>query len=346
MKIKYINAVFPENMVDNAQIDYLPDKWSPEKIEKKLGIRTRAIAAADETSADLATRAARQLMEKHQISPESIDFLFFCTQSPDYFLPTSACMIQNNLGLPTTCGAVDFNLGCSGYIYGLAMARGMIDSGLIKKAIFVTGETYSKFIYEKDWSVRTIFGDAATASLLTSDNDTFGDDRQGILKSMNGNIGNFNLGTDGAGWENLIVPYGGMRQPTGSNEEIESDNGSIRRAGDLYMHGSKIFNFTLDTVPIAVEDVLVKNSMDLADVDLFIFHQANKHMLSALMKKCEIPSEKFYVNMVEYGNTVSNTIPIALQEVWEKGIVKKGDRIMLVGFGVGYSWGATIVTLD
>lgn len=345
MKIKFIKAVFPENMVENSQITYLPEKWTPEKIEKKLGIRTRAIAAENETSSDLATRAARELIELHAVDPESIDFLFFCTQSPDYFLPTSACMIQSNLGLRTSCGAIDFNLGCSGYIYGLAMARGMIDSGLIKRALFLTGETYSKFIYEKDWSVRTIFGDAATATLLTRDDDPFANDRQGDKAPLNANVGNFNLGTDGTGWENLIVPYGGLRQPTGPNEEIESDNGSIRRTGDLYMHGSKIFNFTLDTVPIAVEDVLKKNDLSMDDIDLFVFHQANKHMLAALMRRCNIPEEKFYVNMVEYGNTVSNTIPIAIQEIWESGRLKKGDRVMMVGFGVGYSWGASIITI-
>lgn len=341
MRIKYICSVFPENIVKNEELSHLPSKWSPEKIENKIGIRSRAIAAADETSADLATKAGRLLFEKHDIDPSTIDFLLFCTQSPDFFLPTSACIIQDRLGIPTSCGALDFNLGCSGYVYGLALAKGLTSAGISRNLLFLTGETYSKFIYEKDWSVKTIFGDAATATLISAD-DAF---RAADPACINSDIGDMILATDGRGWENLIVPYGGMRQPDGPRPEIESDNGSIRREGDLYMHGSKIFNFTLEAVPAAVDACLEKNGLGRDDIDLYVFHQANKHMLSALMKKCSIPKEKYYINMLDCGNTVSNTIPIALEDIWAVKRISRGAKVMLVGFGVGYSWGATVIEI-
>jgi 3-oxoacyl-[acyl-carrier-protein] synthase-3 len=316
---------------------YLPEKWTPDKIEKKIGIRSRAIAAENETSADLGVKAAEMLFTEHPVDRQEIDFLFFCTQSPDYFLPTSACIIQHRLGLKTSCGAIDYNLGCSGFVYGLAMAQGLIAAGIAKRILLITAETYSKFVYDKDWSVKTVFGDGAAAVFITSDDYVAPDNAQ----NMNACPGRFVLATDGAGAENLIVPYGGMRQPAGPNNEIESDNGSIRREGDLFMNGAKIFNFTLDVVPKALDSLYEKNSISINDIDLFVFHQANKHMLNAIRKKCDIPKEKYYIDMLDYGNTVSSTIPIALSDAWANNEIKKGDLIAIVGFGVGYSWGTT-----
>lgn len=316
---------------------YLPEKWTPEKIEKKIGIRSRAIAAPGETSSDLGVKAAENLFKEHNINRDDIDFLLFCTQSPDYYLPTSACIMQNRLGLKTSCGALDYNLGCSGFLYGLAMATGFVSAGIAKRILLITAETYSKYIYEKDWSVKTVFGDGATATLITDDDYK----APANSNNMNASPGKFVLATDGRGAENLMVPYGGMRNPGGSNKEIESDNGSIRREGDLFMNGAKIFNFTLDVVPKALASLYKKNNITIDDIDLFVFHQANKHMLNAIRRKCDIPPERYYLNMLDYGNTVSSTIPIALSDAWKAGDFKKGDLLAIVGFGVGYSWGTT-----
>jgi len=239
------------------------------------------------------------------------------------------------LGIPTTAGALDFNLGCSGYIYGLSLAKGLVETGIAKNVLLITAETYSKFIHPADKGVRTIFGDAAAATLISSSSTD---------KDM---IGPFVLGTDGKGAEKLIVKNGGMRHPYLNNESAFSEDsvGNFKSSDHLYMKGSDIFVFTLVSVPKLCQDIMGKAKLTYEDIDLVIFHQANKHMLEALRKKINIPQEKFYIFITNCGNTVSSTIPIALYEAIKEGKAKKGDKIMLVGFGVGYSYGATIVQL-
>jgi 3-oxoacyl-[acyl-carrier-protein] synthase-3 len=294
------------------------------KIYSKLGIKQRHIAADGETSLDLAYNACVNVLENFK--KENIDFLLFCTQSPDYILPTSACLLQDKLGLNTKTGAIDFNLGCSGYIYGLALAKGLIEAGVASNILLVTAETYSKMLNPKDVSNRSIFGDGAAATILSRSNDN--------------RIFHMELGTDGSGFSNLIVENGGFRNPL---NKLVLQNSS--KNNYLDMNGPEIFNFTLDSVPKLVESVLKKNNMNLTDVDFFIFHQANKFMLDYLRTKIGIAREKFYINLERTGNTVSATIPIGLQDAQEKGLIKKGDIVMLCGFGVGYSWGATIIKI-
>jgi 3-oxoacyl-[acyl-carrier-protein] synthase-3 len=294
------------------------------KIYSKLGIKQRHIAADGETSLDLAYNACVNVLENYK--KENIDFLLFCTQSPDYILPTSACLLQDKLGLNTKTGATDFNLGCSGFIYGLALAKGLIEAGVASNILLVTAETYSKMLNPKDVSNRSIFGDGAAATILSRSNDN------GIF--------HMELGTDGSGFSNLIVENGGFRNPLSKLVLKNSVKNNY-----LDMNGPEIFNFTLDSVPKLVESVLKKNNMNLTDVDFFIFHQANKFMLDYLRAKIGIAREKFYVNLERTGNTVSATIPIGLQDAQEKGLIKKGDIVMLCGFGVGYSWGATIIKI-
>jgi 3-oxoacyl-[acyl-carrier-protein] synthase-3 len=308
-------------------------EWSAEKIDAKTGIQCRSIAAPGECSSDLAVQACRKLFESGSCKPADVDYLLLCTQSPDYFLPTTACLLQDRLGLPTSAGALDFNLGCSGYIYGLGLAEGLISSGQGSTVLLVTAETYSKFMNPRDKSVRTIFGDAAAATLIrarASDAPLFGP---------------FVYGTDGSGGENLIVPAGGMRKPSAREtpEPVKDKSGNIRTAEDLYMNGGEIFTFTIDVVPKCVERLLAKAGLAVPDIDLFVFHQANKYMLEHLRKRIKIPPEKFLIAMADSGNTVSSTIPIALECAQSRGMLREGAKLMLVGFGVGYSWGATIV---
>lgn len=331
--ISTISVYLPEQVVTNETLlaDQSLSTLTPERIFSKLGIKQRHIAADGETSLDLAYQACLKALKVTE--KESIDFLLFCTQSPDYFLPTSACILQDKLGLNKTTGALDFNLGCSGYIYGLAIAKGLIESQIAKKILLVTAETYSKVIHQDDISNRSIFGDAAAATVITRS------EQQGIL--------NMELGTDGSGFSNLIVAQGCFRNGFWETSvQTTLDRSNKASSGDrLYMNGPEIFNFTIDAVPGLIESVLSKNSMKLDDVDYFIFHQANKFILDYLRKKIGIPAEKFYINMESTGNTVSATIPIGLKDAQDRGIVKKGDKLMLCGFGVGYSWGATIIQL-
>ena len=331
MQIIDIETYFPKNETNNDDLEKMFPDWDQNSFVSKIGITNRYVASENETAVDMACEAAEELLNSNE--RKEIDFLLFCTQSPDHFLPTSACILQDRLGLNTNCGALDYNLGCSGYIYGLALAKGLFSCGIAKKILLITSETYSKHIYNKDIGNLSMFGDAAAATLLEN-------------CDSNNSFGKFVLGTDGSGASNLIVNNGGFRAPLSKNTvERSCGSNSYYTDNHLFMNGPEIFNFTLERIPQLVDDVLLKNRLSIEEIDYFIFHQANKFMLKHLMMKINIPAHKFYNNMEYCGNTVSSTIPIALNNCISEKKIKKGDKVMLVGFGVGYSWGATIITL-
>ncbi|MDL2224150.1 ketoacyl-ACP synthase III [Bacteroidales bacterium OttesenSCG-928-M06] len=327
--IKGISYYLPEKVVTNEELVNEFPEWTVEKVANKIGVHERHIVQGNETALDLARKACLSFFKEYEIEKSTIDFILFCTQSPDYYLPTTACILQEQLGLSTKCGALDFNLGCSGYIYGLSLAKGLITAGIAKNILLVTSETYSKHIHPKDKGNRTIFGDAAAVTLVST---------EGIAEILN-----FSLGTDGKGAENLIVKTGALKNPERKNRVDFNDSGNPISDDYLYMNGSEIFNFTLDAVPPLVDDVLKKNHTIKEDVDLFVFHQANKHMLNFLRRKIKIEEDKFYYYMENVGNTVSSTIPIALKEALLDNSIKKDAQVLIAGFGVGYSWGATIL---
>jgi 3-oxoacyl-[acyl-carrier-protein] synthase-3 len=326
-----ISTYLPVSVLTNDELALLYAGWTAEKIFEKTGIRERHISGENETAGDLGEKAARKLFAEHAIDPSTIDFILLATQSPDYVLPTTACMLQHRLRIPTTAGALDFNLGCSAYIYGLSLSKGLIAGGIAKSILLITAETYTKHIHPMDKSVRTIFGDGAAATLVSrSDSD---------------GIGQFVLGTDGRGYDKLIIPAGGMRLRPSTETATEStdSSGNTRSKNHLFMDGAEIFNFTMDVVPDMIKKVLHKNNLAEDEIDLFVFHQANMFMLNMLRKALKIPKEKFYVNMADIGNTVSSTIPIALARAKADGTLKPGMKVMLVGFGVGLSWGAVVI---
>jgi len=327
--IKAISYYLPKTTITNE--DLLKDfpEWSVDKVAAKVGINSRHIASKNETACDLAEKAALKLFEEYNIDPTTIDFLLLCTQSPDYFLPSTACILQHRLGIPTTAGAFDYNLGCSGCIYGMAVAKGLIAGGIAKNILLITSETYSKYLHPTDKSNRSIFGDAAAACLIST---------EGIAE-----IGEFSLGTDGSGAKHLIVETGAARQKEATNKESMDDDGHIRREDYLYMNGSAIFNFTLEAVPAMMKDVLLKNKIDKDHIDYYLFHQANKFMLNTIRKVCVLPKDKFYINLSETGNNVSSTVLIGLKQCLENGTIQYGMQVMITGFGVGLSWGGTIL---
>lgn len=329
-EIVKISYFLPEKILVNHDLENEFPGWTSEKIEEKIGIRERHIAGINETAADIGTNAALQLFEEYDKS--QIDFLLFCTQSPDFFLPTSACLIQDRLGLKNNIGALDYNLGCSGFVYGLAIAKGLISSDIASNVLLITSETYSKYIHKKDKANRTIFGDGGAATVIS--------------RSTKAKIYEFDLGTDGTGMNNLIVKNGAMRnwKVKDVSEKIDSA-GNIYSDDNLFMNGPEIFNFTINMIPKTINNCLIKNKLTLDQIDFVIFHQANKFMLSHLRKKLGIPPEKFYINLERTGNTVSATIPIALKDCLDSGLIKKGDKVLLSGFGVGYSWGTTIIEI-
>lgn len=327
--VKAISYYLPETAVTNEELVKEFPEWSVDKVAQKVGVNTRHIAAEDETAGDMAERVARKLFEEYGISPSEIDFLMLCTQSPDYFLPSTACILQARLGIPTSAGAFDYNLGCSGCIYGMAMAKGLIAAGIAKNVLLLTAETYNKYLHPSDKSNRSIFGDGAAACLISM---------EGFAE-----IGEFVLGTDGSGANHLIVKTGAARQKTATGQSVEDEEGHVWHDDYLYMNGGAIFNFTLDAVPAMMAQVLEKNGMQKDDVDYYVFHQANKFMLNTIRKICVLPKDKFYVNLAETGNTVSSTVLIGLKDCLDNQTIKTGDKVMVAGFGVGLSWGGTML---
>lgn len=317
--IKYISYYLPEIAIDNLQLSLGQEDYTPEKIKDKVGISLRYRVAPNQLASDLGIAAASKLFSDYLYDKSNIDFLLFCTQSPDYYLPTTACIIQNKLGLKTSCGAIDFNLGCSGFTYGLMLAKSLIDSKSAKNILLITAETYSLHIGENDISNQSIFSDAAAATLITNDDENA--------------ICEFDIGTDGSGANNLIVNRGSLRHPK-LNSEFPSS---------LYMNGPEVFKFTLFSIPVLVNNILEKNNLHFEEIDLFIFHQASKVVLESIKKKLKIPDNKFFNCIENFGNTVSSTIPIAIKQAQDEGKISKGTKVLIAGFGVGYSWSGTII---
>lgn len=321
-----------------TNIEYvLPDKVEENpknRLTKKTGIYKRHICSENEIASDLAFRVANKLLSKN-VDKNRIDYLILCTQSPDYYLPTTACILQDRLGLPKTCGAFDFNLGCSGYIYGLSIAKGLIESDQANNVLLITAETYSKYINPKDNTVLPLFGDAATATLITG------------FDVNDSGLKGFVLGTDGSGVNNLIVPVGGMMNRSRTTEMVEAtdDFGNTRTNFDLYMNGSAISDFALEVVPPTIEKVLEKTGFKKEDIDYFVFHQANKFMLDFLQQKCDLFGFPYWNDVKEYGNTVSSSIPIAIVDMMKANSDKDIKNILSVGFGVGLSWGGCVIDL-
>lgn len=333
--ISAVRSFLPEKRLANEELAAEFGDWHASQILSKTGIATRGIAADDECASDLGVAAAKRLFADGVCAPAEIDFLIFCTQSPDYFLPTTACLMQERLGLNTSCGALDVNQGCSGYVYGLALAKGLIETGTAKTVLLVTADTYTKFVNPRDRSLRTLFGDGAAATLIRAK------DADSDL------IGPFVLGTDGRGADQLIVKAGGLRcrPSTETAKEQADDKGNWHADDNLYMNGAELFNFAMLRVPEVMNQLLERSGLTTDEIDLVIPHQANKFMLERLRGKMKIPADKFWVDLEDGGNTVSSTIPIALETAIERGRVKSGNRVALIGFGVGYSWGATLIRI-
>ena len=326
--IQGISVYLPERVLTNKELVAEFPEWTVEKVASKVGISSRHIAAPDETAGDMAVKAAEAMFAEYGVDRSTIDFVLLCTQSPDYKLPTTACIVQDRLSLSTSCGALDFNLGCSGYVYGLSLAKGLIASGTAKNVLFLTSEVYTKQLHPQDKGNRTIFGDAATATLISTDGFA--------------SIGEFCLGTDGSGAENLILRTGGCKNPEAMPETVAED-GSPVYPNHIQMNGAEVFNFTLTMVPPLVAGTLENNALVNDQIDLFVFHQANKFMLNTLRKLCRVDPDRFYYAMEDVGNTVSNSIPIALKRAQADASIKQSSKVLIAGFGVGYSWGGCVL---
>ena len=327
--IKQIEYYLPEKVVTNEDLEKEFPEWNAEKVANKIGVLERHVSGENETATDMAYKVSSMLFEKSPEVKKELDFILLCTQSPDFKLPPSACVLQERLGLPTDIGALDFNLGCSGWVYGLALAKGLICSGTAKNILLITSETYNKYIHEKDKGNKSLFGDGAAATLISTEGFSC--------------IGDFVFGTDGKGENNLKVKTGGSKYPHLLGEVSLDDNGYILASDNLYMNGPEIFNFTLDAVPSLMSECIQKNGIAEDEINLYVLHQANKYMLNTIRKVCCISKDRFYVNMEHTGNTVSSTVPIAIKNALEDGSISNGFHVLVAGFGVGYSYGACIL---
>ena len=330
-----ISCELPLHVETNDDLQRENPDWRMAEVYGTSGIWSRHIVASDETASDLGFRAAAKLLAREIVPLNEIDYIVYCTQSPDYFLPATACVLQDLLGLGKHVGALDFNLGCSGFVYGLQMAHGLVMSGAARNVLLITADTPTKFVNSRDRTTRTLFGDAGAATLIGS-------------ARQSGCFGDFVVGTDGSGAKNLMVPSGGMRMPRSRESGVESTDkaGCTRSADNLYMDGNAVFSFAVITVPRTIKSLLLKAKMTIDDIDWFVYHQANRYMLETLAKQSRIPLEKMLIDVRDHGNVSSSSIPITLQRAVEAGRIQSGQKLVLAGFGVGYSWGACNIVWD
>lgn len=335
MNSSCILAIEPELGADTLSYQELEQRFGVEAMQKVLsgaGVRNRRVAPRGICGSDLAYSAATRLLDKHAIDRGSIDLLIFCTQSPDYWMPTTACILHDRLKLSTKCAAFDINLGCSQYVYALSVAHSMLTVGIARRALILTGDTMSHAVHPRDRAVVPLMGDAGSATLL------------GEASNGAGFLG-FELGTDGSGSKYLMIPAGAARKPWSAETAIEimDAEGNVRTQQNLYMNGAAIFHFAISTVPKTVQSLLSKLSMGMDDIDLFLFHQANHYMLDYLLKKMKISRERSHFYLEDIGNTSGSTIPLLLADAWKAGKVKPGAKVLAIGFGVGLSWAATVI---
>jgi 3-oxoacyl-[acyl-carrier-protein] synthase-3 len=320
IKISAIEYYLPENVVNNeAMIKQF--EFDTDFLENKLGIRERRRCNDTESCQSLCHEAAKKLIANQKIDLNSIGLLIVVTQNPDYKLPNVGSLLQFSLGLPDNVAAFDINLGCSGFVYALAVAKGFMKNANIQRALVVTGDPYSKIMKIDDRKTIPLFGDAATAVLL---------DRDSVAA-----IGEFDFGTDGSGADALIVRAGGSKCPrVHSNKDDQY----------LYMDGRAIYLFMMRRIPRSVEKCLALNGLSKDEIDFFVFHQASKYLLDSLKKQMKIPDSKMVYALETFGNTISSSIPIALKEITDNP-ANQGKRALLCGFGVGLSWASVVIRI-
>ena len=331
-QIEHIATYYPLHVLTNANLQEEFPEFKIQEMTRLTGVSSRHITAKNETSVDMGAKAVERLFAEFNVDTDEIGYLLFCSAGGDYITPPSACILHDRVDLPAHCGALDFNQGCTGFLYGLNLADSLIGAGQTKKVLLVTSEAITKTIHPKDKANRSIFGDAAAATLISA-RDT------SVLS------GDFIFGTDGSRHEHIIIREGRERNPLFNNDarDFVDKQGNIRNHRNFYMNGSEVFNFSVAKAPELVDGLLSRYQMTFDEVDLFVFHQANRIIIETIGRKLKIPENKLIIEIQDTGNTVSSTIPIALKKLEQKGLLKRGMTLLLAGFGVGFSWGGTII---
>ena len=326
--INQISYALPEEIITNQMLRECNPGWDFEHLEDRTGVFERHIAGPDETALDLAEKACKD------IPLDGIDGLIFCTETPDHLIPSNACLLHGRLDLPRNTLALDINMGCSGYVYSLEVARSLIRSGTARKILLATSDTYSQFINSGDRATRVLFGDGAAVSVISGS-----EGERGII--------DLTLGSSGKHYERFMVPAGGARQPLSAATTIESTDksGNVRTPADITMDGFGVLSFFNGIIPGEVLSLLERNRLGIDDPDVFIFHQASRVALDSISRALKIPDGKMVREMDKVGNLVSSSIPVALKMAMETKQVQPGDLVVLCGFGVGLSWGTALVQL-
>jgi 3-oxoacyl-[acyl-carrier-protein] synthase-3 len=327
--LNYVSYLLAPNCITNEDLAKRFPEYTPEKIFKNTGIKKRFAVDEETLSSDFATACGEKFFQEFPVKKEDIDFLIFCTECPDYVAPATSCIIQHKLGLPISVGTMDLSFGCSGYSYGLSMAKALVESRMAQNVLFVTADIPTEFLPPNNTLLNLLFSDGASANLIS-------------LERTGRQLTNFVFGTDGSGERNLMIKNSAFKEAKSADWYNDSENSNLP-VGRMEMNGEAIFRFSLERVPELVKEILQKNNCKFGEIDLFVFHQASRIILKSLQRKLNIPEEKFFTNLADVGNTVSASIPIALVEAEKQRKIKPSMKILIAGFGVGYSWSGTIL---
>ena len=330
--ITAMSACVPSQVYSNKNLGYLIPEEEIDNTIGNIGVAERRIAADDVTASDLAYKAAVKLMEDNNIDSASIDVLLFMSQTSDYRIPATSCVLQDRLGLSKDTCCIDLSLGCSGYVFALSTAFAYASMDGVNRVLLLDGETFSKIVNKKDKVDWPLYGDGATATLVEKGN--FEDST-------------FMLHTDGSGKGAVIIKEGGMRNRTTTEtllEKVEED-GNVRNGLEVFMDGMEVFNFAMSVVPKSVKQICAETGTTLDDIDWLVFHQANKFMTDFFAKRLKFDMGKVPYCIQKYGNTSSTSVPLTIVSELN-GKIKDGDRVVMCGFGAGLSWGVARVVFN
>jgi len=328
-KIKHITYHLASEVISNEDLSFEFPEFTAQRIYKNGGIKKRYRTIESVIGSDLAYNAAIRLFEETELQRDDVEFILFCTEGLDYIAPMTACLLQDRLGLRQDIGALDLPSGCSGFTNAVGMAKAIIESGQSTNVLLLFGDTPGLVSHPKDFVLRSLFSDAGAAVW--------------VVKSKENKIGKVVYGVDGSGVKHLFVDQSCLRNPP--NEawfEKNKEVGGMPR-GQMKMDGLGVFRFSLKKVPVLVDNILKKNDLQIDDIDLFVFHQASKIILKSIQRKLKISDKKMAYYIEENGNTVSVSIPLALKEAEKEGRISKGSKVLIAGFGIGFSWSGTVL---
>lgn len=336
IRIVGLAVAVPKNISGTDDLIAKFGEEATQKIEKATGVQTRHQVSGNMKTLELTLEAANEVLKSSGISSSEIEGVVLITQTPEYKLPATACILQDKLGIPKKSIAFDVNLGCSGYPYGIILANSLLESGLIKRILLIIGDITSSTASPEDQSTYPLFADAFSATIIEKCNGR-------------GDLLGISYGTDGSGWESLLNPIGAVRHK--NLQEYNESNAKekfpyIKYPEYTYMDGNEIFIFCLRTIPQMISDALKNSSLEMNDIDYFLFHQANGFIINHIVKKMKIDTAKVLISLAKYGNTSSASIPVTACSYFSEFKLSEPVNVAMIGFGVGYSWATAIMRLD